>query len=172
MLYSSANVQRLHHCNHESNTELMGYPQSLWWRLTLYIIVFKYSVSLTIYFLSFRLKDRYWMLQQDNSLQTRQPSVQSTGGTCRTNTTTRMSCCSVSSSGLMEGCYPGESLACVQRNITRLPSVCRWLKEQVCCLTTNPNFQRATSQKSPSHNSTDTWPAGRLTQWNPSTKVD
>lgn len=42
-----------------------------------------------------------------------------------------MSCCSVSSSGQMEGCCPGESLVSVQKNIAKLPSVCRWPIEQV-----------------------------------------
>ncbi len=83
---------------------------------------------------------------------------------------------------------------------------------KVCCLTTNPNFQKATSQRGPSptltgnvhvcllmiftiisisHQQetlrlklaiiptptsavycTDTWPAGPLTRWNPSIKLD
>lgn len=47
----------------------------------------------------------------------------------------RMSCCSVSSSGLMEECCLVESLVSVPRSTARSPSVCRWLTEQVrCCV--------------------------------------
>ncbi|XP_071006851.1 uncharacterized protein [Oncorhynchus clarkii lewisi] len=83
-----------------------------------------------------------------------QPSAPSIDGTCRTNTTTQMSCCSVSSSGLMEECCLVESLVSVPRSTARSPSVCRWLTEQVCSQITNQHYQRDTSQRSPSHSST------------------
>lgn len=43
----------------------------------------------------------------------------------------RMSCCSVSSSGLMEECCLVESLVSVPKNTARSPSVCKWRTEQV-----------------------------------------
>lgn len=60
------NVKMLQMCFHFGNVTVMAY----------------------FYFLV-RLRERFWMFQQDQSLQILQPSVQSTGGICKTNTTTR-----------------------------------------------------------------------------------